>query len=89
VALDVVEELRRHAQAVARAYVRLFLDHVWRPFEEAGSPEAEWPRVSEAFERLRPLASESLLAIFQLTMTETVERTLERELQRQSRRTRG
>jgi hypothetical protein len=67
---------------VARAYVRLFLEHVWRPFEEAGEPSEEWPRVREALERLRPLAGEALLAMFGLVMTEAVEGALERELAR-------
>jgi DNA-binding transcriptional MerR regulator len=81
-ALDVTATMRKHSEAVARAYVRLFLDHVWRPFQEAGEPMEEWPRVREALERLRPLAGEALMAMFGLVMTEAVERALERELAR-------
>ena len=36
----------------------------------------------ESLDRLRPLAVESLVAIFQLVMTQTVEKALERELSR-------
>ena len=79
-AVDVLEKLRTHAEKVAAAYVELFLDTVWRPFQEAGEPQDEWPRVREALERLRPLASESLTAVFGLVMTEAVERALEKEL---------
>ena len=81
-ALDVTATMRKHSEAVARAYVRLFLDHVWRPFEQAGEPADEWPRVREALEHLRPLAGEALMAMFGLVMTEAVERALERELAR-------
>jgi hypothetical protein len=38
--------------------------------------------VREALERLRPLAADSLLAMFQLVMTDRVEKTWGRELER-------
>jgi DNA-binding transcriptional MerR regulator len=84
-AVDITANVKRHAQAVADDYVKLFLDKVWRPFEEAGEPESRWPEVQESLERLRPLAVESLVAIFQIVMTQTVERALERELSRLGR----
>ncbi len=65
--------------------MRLFLEQVWKPFVDAGQPEERWPEVREALERLRPLASESLLAVFQLTMTEAVDDAFGRELERQAR----
>ena len=82
VALEIVGVLRRHSEAVAAAFVELFLDHVWRPFEERGEPPEEWPRVREALERLRPLAGDSLGAMFGLVMTEAAEQAFERELKR-------
>ena len=81
-AVETVALLRRHSQRIARAYVELFLEHVWHPFEEAGEPQEEWPRVRDALERLRPLATESLVAVFQMAMTDAVEQALEEELQR-------
>ena len=92
-ALEVAAKLRRQSREVARVFIELFLENVWKPFERAGRPDEEWPRVREALERLRPLASESLLAIFQLVMTEATEkafgRALERDLSRDSRRRRS
>lgn len=79
-ALEVAASLRRHADSVARTFVKLFLDGVWKPFDRAGQPEEGWPRVHEALARLRPLASESLLAVFQLAMDDAVEEALGREL---------
>ena len=37
--LVTTERLRRHAEGAARTFVDLFLETVWRPFEEAGRPE--------------------------------------------------
>ena len=50
--------LRRHAEASRAPSCELFLEEVWKPFEEAGRPEERWPEVREALERLRPLAAE-------------------------------
>jgi DNA-binding transcriptional MerR regulator len=78
--LDIGALLGRHARAVARAYVELFNERVWRPFEQAGEPKEEWPRVHDALERLRPLAGESLLATFQAEMMRAIEAALEGDL---------
>jgi DNA-binding transcriptional MerR regulator len=80
--LEVASRLRRHAEGASKAFVELFLEEIWKPFEEAGRPEDRWPEVREALERLRPLAADSLLAMFQLVMTDRVEETFGRELQR-------
>jgi DNA-binding transcriptional MerR regulator len=80
VALDVFVEMRRHADGVADAYVNLFLERVWKPFEQEGHPPERWPEVQDALERLRPVATESLLAVFQLSMSEAIERAFGREL---------
>jgi DNA-binding transcriptional MerR regulator len=79
-ALDVAGKIRRNAEGVAAAFVKLFLDEVWKPFEEQGRPNERWPEVRDALERLRPLAAESLLAIFQIAMSEAVEDAFGREL---------
>jgi DNA-binding transcriptional MerR regulator len=83
--LGVLEALRRHADGVARVYVSLFLAEVWRPFDEAGRPADRWPAVMETLERLRPLATESLVAMFGLVMTDAVEEAVGAELTARSR----
>ena len=65
-----------HAAAVARIYVELFRDTVWRAFDEAGQPEDEWPRVQRAVERVQPVASQALLASFRIVMAEAVDAAL-------------
>jgi DNA-binding transcriptional MerR regulator len=84
-ALGVAQKLRRNAQSIARMYVELFMTAVWQPFDRTGRPEEEWPKVREALERLRPLATESLLAMFQLVMSDAVEEAFGRELKREAR----
>src|SRR3954453_3925763 len=82
--LDVLESLRRHADGGASTYVDLFLEQVWHPFDAAGRPAERWPEVLDALERLRPLAAESLLAMFQLAMTEHVDAAVGEQLALQS-----
>ena len=81
-ALQVARELRKQADAVAKTFVELFIKQIWEPFEDQGRPENDLPKVREALERLRPVASEALMGMFQLAMTEAVERRLGRELER-------
>jgi DNA-binding transcriptional MerR regulator len=73
-ALATAERLRRDADGAARAMVEIFVEEIWEPFDRAGQPEEEWPRIREALDRLRPLAAEALLAVFQIAMAEATER---------------
>lgn len=68
-------ELRRHTDAIAAAFVRLFVERVWWPFEEAGSPEDGLSRVVDALERLRPLAPTVVASFFQISMGEATARS--------------
>jgi len=83
-ALDVVEVMQRSSRYVAEAFARLFLDSIWKPFEEEGRPQERWPEVLEAIERLRPIASQALVAVFQMTMSQQVEQAFGKELDRMS-----
>ena len=79
-ALDTAAKLRRQAEGVSRAFVDLFVKEIWEPFDKAGRPEEDWPKVREALDRMRPLASDALLAMFQITMGEATEKAGERTL---------
>jgi DNA-binding transcriptional MerR regulator len=85
-ALEVAADLRKHSDAVAKTFVSMFMRQIWKPFEDQGSPETDLPAVREAIERLRPLASDALLAMFQLVMSEVVEDRLGREAERIQKR---
>ena len=83
--LDVIEDVARQADSVADAFVKLFLDRIWKPFDRAGQPEPDWPAVLAALEQLRPLATEVLVAIFQPRMTQATEKAFGRELDRRAK----
>lgn len=84
-AMATAEKLRRHADGAAHAFVSLFVREVWRPFDEAGRPDRDWPRMSEALERMRPLAAGAVLAMFQIAMSEAIEKESERTLRMAAR----
>jgi DNA-binding transcriptional MerR regulator len=79
-AIATAEKLRRHADGVARTFIDIFVEEIWEPFDRAGRPEKEWPRIREALERMRPLAAQGLLAVFQIAMAEATEKASERTL---------
>jgi DNA-binding transcriptional MerR regulator len=70
--LDVLETMRGHARAVADAYVDLFDEAVLADWDARGRPAEEWPEVREAVDRIRPLASQALLAVFHQTMVQAI-----------------
>jgi DNA-binding transcriptional MerR regulator len=79
-ALATAEQLRHHADGVARTFVEMFVKEIWVPFDAAGRPESEWPRIREALERMRPLAAQAVVSVFQIAMAEAAERASERTL---------
>ena len=88
-AVAVAAKLHEHADAVSRAYVDLFTEQIWEPFDKAGRPEEDWHKVIEALEGLRPLASDALLAMFQITMGEETEKAAEQTLMNAGKPQRG
>jgi DNA-binding transcriptional MerR regulator len=81
-ALETMDKLRRNTQRIADTFVQMFLDFIWKPFDDAGRPESDWPQVRAALDQLRPLASEALTAGFGPTMTKAVEVAFGKELER-------
>lgn len=85
-ALQVIEKLNRNAQSSARAFVDLFVEKVWKPFDDAGRPDEAWAEITAAIERLRPLAVEAFTATFRLTLTGEVEKAFGEVLERRKKR---
>jgi DNA-binding transcriptional MerR regulator len=83
--LELVRSIRRHADAMAQRFARTFIEQVWQPFDAAGRPEERWPEVREALERVRPLAADAVLSVFQLAMSDEAEKAFGRELARAAR----
>ncbi|MEA2167236.1 MAG: hypothetical protein QOF76_536 [Solirubrobacteraceae bacterium] len=78
-ALDLVETMRRASDRVAKAFVDLFLEQVWKPFDTAGRPAERWAEVQDSLDRLRPLAAEAVDATFRMVMTERVDKAFGEE----------
>jgi DNA-binding transcriptional MerR regulator len=85
-ALTVIERVQRNSETTSKVFVALFLDEIWKPFIDAGQPSDRWPDITEAIERLRPLASEVVLATFKQTMEAEVEKAFGKVLEEQAKR---
>lgn len=78
----VATTLVEHADAIAQAFVDVVLTHVWEPYEAAGTPVDEWPRIQSLLERTGPLASRSLMAVFNQRMSDAIETAVARAMVR-------
>jgi DNA-binding transcriptional MerR regulator len=85
-ALAAIERVQRHAESAARAFVRLFMDELWKPFNAAGRPEEQWPQITESIERLRPLAAETVVALFKPLLAEEIEDAFGKAIETQAKR---
>ena len=85
-ALSAIEKLNRNSQSSARTFVNLFVEELWKPFDEAGRPDDGWAEIIESIERLRPLAVEALNATFRLTLTTEVEKAFGEVLERRKKK---
>jgi len=79
--LAVGEAIIKHTGAIANEFVRLVVKDLIDPMRKDGAiGEQGFERAAEAIERLRPLASEAVMAGFGQVMTEAVERQVAKEL---------
>lgn len=81
--VEVLDVLVTQSHKISTSFVNLFIENVWKPFESRGRPEEDWPRIREAVEELRPLATDALLVVFRRQMTTAVEEAFGRELEQQ------
>jgi DNA-binding transcriptional MerR regulator len=72
-ALSILEDIDRHCESVSRSFVELFLHEIWKPFAQADMPAERWREIEHAVERLGPVASEAVMAIFQRRLSEQIE----------------
>ncbi len=85
-AIVVLDKVRGRCRSISHEFVKLFLEDVWKPFEEDGYPDERWPEVREALDRLRPLSLQALVAIYRMTMSDEVEKALGKQLERMANR---
>ena len=80
-AIAVGESISKHTTAIAREFVKLFVKDVLDPMRSGEvDGERDLAAAGAAVERLRPLASEAVMASFAQVMTRAVERQMEKEL---------
>jgi DNA-binding transcriptional MerR regulator len=84
-ALAVIAKVQDRCKSIAREFVRLFMEDVWKPFEEDGYPEDRWAEVRGAIEQLRPLSTQALIAVYQMTMSDQVDSAFGKQLERLSK----
>lgn len=84
-ALVVADQVRRHADAIAKVYVQLFLDEVWKPFDASGRPEDQWPRVHASLQQLRVVSGDAVLALLDMQVSERLATTFGRDIARNVR----
>jgi hypothetical protein len=72
-ALSVLEDIERHSDSVSKSFVKLFLREVWKPFAQADMPPERWPEIDAAVQRLRPIAAEAVMEIFQSRLSNQIE----------------
>jgi DNA-binding transcriptional MerR regulator len=86
-ALSVLEDVDRHCDSVSRTLVELFVQEIWKPFAQADMPAEQWPEIERAVERLGPVASEALMAIFQRRLRAQLEDAFTEITRRMAERT--
>jgi DNA-binding transcriptional MerR regulator len=85
-ALAVIAKVQSRCKSVSHEFVKLFLEDIWKPFEEDGYPEERWPEVRAALDQLRPLSLQALAAVYRMTMSDEVEKAFGRQLERMAKR---
>jgi DNA-binding transcriptional MerR regulator len=86
--LVVAEKLRRKVDDIANLFTDLFLEQVWEPFDQAGRPEGDWPKVRQALDRTRPLGADVLMGVFQIAMAEATDKAMGRTIRSVARSSR-
>lgn len=79
---DVFKKVNDHTRAIAEVFTKMVDTGVVRPQEKAGLPPESFPKVVEAIEGLRPLATETVMASFRVNMDTAAEEAFGKILQR-------
>lgn len=78
--LATAEKLRRKADEIAHLFTDLFLEQIWEPFDRAGRPDSDWPKVRQALERTRPLGADVLMGVFQIAIADATDKAMARTI---------
>jgi len=81
-ALDEYDHVATDAARIAERFVKLFEDHVWEPFVAAGMPPDQLSGVTDALQRVRPLAGAAMDAALAQAMERAVAASATRQVAR-------
>ncbi|MDQ6727659.1 MAG: MerR family transcriptional regulator [Actinomycetota bacterium] len=81
-ALDEYARVKADAARIAERFVRLFEDNVWEPFVAAGLPPDQLAGVTDALQRVRPLAGAAMDASLAQAMERAVAASTTRQVAR-------
>lgn len=79
--IDIVPHMREHLEAISDRFVQHVSRDVSQPFLDAGLPQDEWPIVFEKIDKLIPIASQVVLAMFRSVLREAIEVEVGRKLE--------
>lgn len=82
VLFDVIKKVSEHTRAISEVFTKMVDVGVVRPYEKAGLPPESFPKVAEAVEALRPLATEAVMASFRVNMDQAAEEAFGKILRR-------
>ncbi|MGE5336063.1 MAG: MerR family transcriptional regulator [Nitrososphaerota archaeon] len=85
-ALAAIGKVRSRCRSISHEFVELFLEDIWKPFEEEGYPEDRWPAVRAALDQLRPLSLQALAAVYRMSLSDEIEKALGKQLERMANR---
>jgi DNA-binding transcriptional MerR regulator len=80
--LHAAARIRAKSEEIAGIFEEVWLQSIWQPFLDAGMPESELPRLQEVAARVKPLAIETVIALFTSAMDAQIESGIARELGR-------
>lgn len=70
---DIVPHMRDHLEQVSDRFVHHVTRDIVQPFLDAGLPQEEWPQIFEKIDKLIPIASQVVLAMFRDVLREAIE----------------
>ena len=74
--LALLEHISRSTDSVAEQFVQLFMERFWT------GPDADLGEVRDAVDRLRPIATDAVVALFHQRMSRRTEKAFSRALER-------
>ncbi len=80
--LEATATIREHADGIAELFERVWYEHIWDPFVEAGMPEERLAELGGQLSHVQPLALDAVVAIFTVAMEARIEKGIARELGR-------